>query len=227
MLALDEMRDSFEPTLMDPDPIRPERIVEVWFSGDHANIGGGWATDKLSDVTLDFLLRRVSSGYATEGTQPGDETWGLYLSAMQSRKEGIGISLAPDGVPVVDPDALGQVRSWFSNLYSYRPRKLPLHAILSETVFERMTKSIPVYAPQSLFDLNDALDEKRDLIEAKIGKLSETNSLTEGERKAVLEFKDKLRLTRFPHYWDGLVAARSPRPVEAVLSNAALNAAPH
>ena len=226
MLALDEMRDSFEPTLMDPDPIRPERIVEVWFSGDHANIGGGWATDKLSDVTLDFLLRRISSGYATEGMQPGDEIWGLYLSARQARKEGLVSSPAPDGVPVVDPDSLGQVRSWFSNLYIYRPRKLPLHAVLSETVFDRMTKSIPVYAPQSLFDLNDALDEKRDLIEAKIGKLSETNSLTEGERKAVLEFKDKLRLTRFPQYWESLVAARSPRPAEVVLSNAALNAAP-
>ncbi len=65
MLALDEQRDSFEPTLMDPDPIRLERIVEVWFTGDHANVGGGWATDSLSDVTLDFLLRRVSSGYCT------------------------------------------------------------------------------------------------------------------------------------------------------------------
>ena len=57
MVALDEQRAEFEPTLMDPDPIRPERIVEVWFAGDHANIGGGWATDKLSDITLDFLLR--------------------------------------------------------------------------------------------------------------------------------------------------------------------------
>lgn len=227
MLALDEMRDSFEPTLMDPDPIRPERIVEVWFSGDHANIGGGWATDKLSDVTLDFLLRRSSSGYATEGRQPGEETWGLYLTARQAKKDGAAQTAAPDGVPVVDPDPLGQVRSWFSNLYNYRPRKLPLHAVLSETVFERMTRSIPVYAPQSLFDLNDALDEKRDLIEAKIGKLSETNSLTEGERKAVLEFKDKLRLTRFPQYWESLVAARAPRASEVVLSNAALNAAPH
>jgi hypothetical protein len=226
MVALDEMRDSFEPTLMDPDPIRPERIVEVWFSGDHANIGGGWATDKLSDITLDFLLRRISSGYATDAAAtPGDEGWGLYLSAVKASKMSV---TAEDGgaVATVDPDPLGQVRSWFSNLYVYRPRKLPLHAVLSETVFDRMSRSMPVYAPQALFDLNDALDAKRDLIEAKVAKLAETSSLEEAERQAVIEFNKKLRLTRFPKYWEALVEARAPQPVELLLSNAALNAPP-
>ncbi len=221
MVALDEMRDSFEPTLMDPDPIRPERIVEVWFAGDHANVGGGWATDKLSDITLDFLLSRVSSGYAkTEAMQPGDESWGLYLAAAKAMKNGVTAQDAVDGIPAVDPDPLGQVRQWFSNLYVYRARKLPLHAVISETVIERMTKATPVYAPQGLFDLNDALDAKRDLIEAKVAKLAETNSLDEAERQAVLAFKDKLRLTRWPAYWESVVSSRTPQPIELVLSNA-------
>lgn len=221
MVALDEQRAEFEPTLMDPDPIRLERIVEVWFAGDHANVGGGWATDKLSDITLDFLLSRTSSGYATDGkTQPGDESWGLYLSAIKADKTDGASALTSDGVMAVDPEPLGQVRHWFSNLYNYRPRKLPLHAVVSETVFERMKTSAPVYAPQSLFDLNDALDEKRDMIEAKVNRLVETRSLDETERKAMLEFKDKLRLTRWPDYWQGVVGARSPTPVHVLLSNA-------
>lgn len=223
MLALDEQRDSFEPTLMDPDPIQPERIVEVWFVGDHANVGGGWATDKLSDVTLDFLLQRISSGYARDGASgPGDESWGVYLAAIKATKSDLAARAIADntGVAAVDPDPLGQVRHWFSNLYQYRPRQLPLHAVISQTVFERMTKSLPVYAPQALFDLNDALDAKRDLIDEKIAKLAETQSLDEHERTAVLAYKDKLRLTRWPNYWDALVAQRSPRTPEAVLSNA-------
>ncbi|MFM9943257.1 MAG: hypothetical protein ACKVP7_27645, partial [Hyphomicrobiaceae bacterium] len=81
--------------------------------------------------------------------------------------------------------------------------------------------SMPVYAPQSLFDLNDALDAKRDLIEAKVGKLIETKSLEEAEHKAMLEFKDKLRLTRWQQYWEGVIAARAPRPVELALTNEA------
>lgn len=220
VVALDEQRAEFEPTLMDPDPIRPERIVEVWFSGDHANIGGGWATDKLSDITLDFLLRRISSGYATDAKSvPGDERWGIYLEAIKTDKLDVSDGTSSTGVLMVDPDPLGQVRSWFSNLYNYRPRRLPLHAVISETVFERMRTSTPVYAPQSLFDLNDALDVKRDLIEAKVGKLGETQSLDDDERKAILEFKDKLRLTRWPHYWENLEKTRAPRARELVLVN--------
>lgn len=222
MVALDEQRDSFVPTLMDPDPIRPERIVEVWFAGDHANIGGGWATDKLSDITLDFLLARVSSGYAHQGmSEPGDERWGLYLAAARSGPHAQAAARTGLPVTVVDPDPLGQVRQWHSNLYEYGARRLPLHAVISETVFDRMKTSIPVYAPQSLFDLNDALDAKRDHIAEKVERLGETNSLDEAERKAVLEYKDKLRLTRFPQYWENLSRERTPRAVELVLANAA------
>ena len=86
LVALDEQRDSFAPNLMDPDPLTPERIIEVWFSGDHSNVGGSWATDKLSDVTLDFMLSKVSSGYITGETgEPGNEDWGLYLSGVNGR----------------------------------------------------------------------------------------------------------------------------------------------
>ncbi len=222
MVALDEQRAEFEPTLMDPDPIRPERIVEVWFSGDHANIGGGWATDKLSDITLDFLLSRVSSGYAKDATeQPGDESWGLQLAAVRAKKTSAAATGAESGAYAVDPDPLGQVRHWFSNLYQYRPRRLPLHAVISETVFERMKTSMPVYAPQGLFDLNDALDAKREMIEAKVGKLAGTQSLDEAERTAILAFKQRLRLTRWPQHWAELVAARAPQPVQLVLANPA------
>jgi uncharacterized protein (DUF2235 family) len=170
MVALDEMRDSFEPTLMEPDPITPHRIMEVWFSGDHCNVGGGWATDKLSDVTLDFLLRRISSGYAKDGTTvPGEETWGVYLKAVNGDKVDLKPVKRGDkeesneyaNAIAIHPDSLGQLRQVSSMLYRYAPRKLPLHAVISETVFERMTKSPLVYAPQNLFDHNEELEKQR------------------------------------------------------------------
>ncbi|MCB1511018.1 MAG: DUF2235 domain-containing protein [Hyphomicrobiaceae bacterium] len=223
IVALDEERQEFEPTLMDPDPLRPERIVEVWMSGGHAGVGGGWATDRLSDVALDFILKRVSSGYCFDGTtEPGDEGWGLHLSAVNGMNPAAAAK-AKTGVFVVNPDPLGQLRTYISNIYNYRPRQMPLHAVISETVFERMTKSVPVYAPQALFDLNDALDAKRDLIAEKVKKLEETHSMGKDERTKVLEFADKLRLTRFPQYWAGLAANRSPSspPIDpaVILSN--------
>ena len=214
LVALDEQRDSFAPTLMEPDPINPGRIVEVWFSGDHANIGGGWATPKLSDVTLDFMLRHVSSGYAFEKSmKPGDETWGLCLDAVK-----IGHIDAKDPAvaqsAVVDPDPLGQLRQWTSLLYTYLPRKLPLHAVIADTVFERMTRSLPVYAPQSLFDHNEELDKKRETVNTAVCRLTETQSLSTEERTAILEFKDKLRLVRWSQHHEDL-RARGVAPVPA------------
>lgn len=220
MVALDEERQEFEPTLMEPDPIRPARIVEVWFSGTHAGVGGGWATDRLSDVPLDFLLKQISSGYSADGTTPpGDETWGLLLSARNGLAS--GVQAAPDDVFTMYPDPRGQLRVWMSKVYNYRPRKLPLHAVIHDTVFERMRTSEPVYAPQALFDLNDALDEKRDHICAKVAKLDETKSLDASERMAILEYTDKLRLTRWPQYWKGIDETYKPTPPLLVLANGA------
>lgn len=220
MVALDEDRQEFEPTLMEPDPIRPERIVEVWFPGTHAGVGGGFSTDRLSDVPLDFLLRHVSSGYCADGTTaPGDESWGLYLSAVNGMNEE-AVKRWTEGVYKLHPDPRGQLRVWISSIYNYRPRTLPLHAVISETVFERMKTSEPVYAPQSLFVLNDSLEEKRNLIAAKVKNLEDTKSMDEAERQAVLDYTDKMRLTRWPSYWAKIADAHRPAPPSQTLANA-------
>lgn len=202
MVALDERRQEFEPTLMDPDPNRPERIIEVWFPGDHANIGGGWATDRLSDVTLDFLLRRISSGYADTKEEAGKESWGLHLVAWKADKLDHWKRQDIDPM-VVDPDALGQIQQSFSHAFNYRPRKVPPHAMIHDSVFDRMITSLPLYAPQALFDLNDELDRRRDLIDAQVAKLAESKLLLPDDLKKIEGYKMKLRLNRFDEYYRG------------------------
>ncbi len=225
LVALDEQRDSFVPTLMEPDPINPGRIVEVWFSGDHANVGGGWATSKLSDITLDFMLRQVSSGYAHDASMtPGDESWGLCLSAQAPVKPEAATSPAavdaarpavPPGTVLLDPDLLGQLRQWMSSLYTYQPRVMPLHAVVSDTVFQRMTQSEPVYAPQSLFDLNHQLGEKRNAVATAIDRLKGTKSLTDEEHQRILVYKDRLQLKRWSeHIADLRLRATAPDPAQ-------------
>ena len=218
MVALDEEREEFQPTLMDPDPLARSRIIEVWFSGDHANIGGGWATTKLSDLTLDFVLRKVSSGYAhAEGMVAGDESWGIYLSGVNGETipaagEGDQAYVDKDGEEpfVLHPDALGQLRKWSSALYVYKPRELPNHAIVSQTVFDRMVQAKPLYAPQSLFNLHDNLTEKRQTVNNAVDRLRETDSLKPEEHQTILEFKDKLQLTRWEEYFQDLKQASGP-----------------
>ena len=62
-LAIDEKRGAFPPTLWerpkDQAP-RPQQTVEqVWFAGVHSNIGGSYSDDRLSDITLDWMIKRL------------------------------------------------------------------------------------------------------------------------------------------------------------------------
>ena len=54
MVAIDEKRRSFQPTLMNYDP---DRVLEVWFAGAHGDVGGGYHYDGLSDITLEHTIK--------------------------------------------------------------------------------------------------------------------------------------------------------------------------
>ena len=169
-------------------------------------------------------MRHLSSGYAGDDTtQAGDETWGLYLKGVNGDK--VSAANQADAV-VIHPDPLGQLRQVSSGLYKYAPRKLPLHAVISETVFARMTNSLPVYAPQSLFNHNEDLDKKRNTIDTQVARLVETHSLSADEQTEIIKFKDKLRLTRWPQYLEQMRPAGSSDEPPKRLANEAFAAAP-
>lgn len=52
LVSLDDKRKAFQPTLMNAEP----RVTEVWFTGSHSDVGGGYRRDGLSDNTLRFML---------------------------------------------------------------------------------------------------------------------------------------------------------------------------
>ena len=56
LVALDENRVAFQPTLFDHDP---NRITEVWFPGVHSDVGGGYWYDGLSDLALEYMIKKV------------------------------------------------------------------------------------------------------------------------------------------------------------------------
>ena len=58
VVAIDEDRVPFAPTLINMDPSGSRRVSEVWFPGVYGDIGGGYWHDGLSDATLAFMARR-------------------------------------------------------------------------------------------------------------------------------------------------------------------------
>ena len=61
LVAVDENRVSFTPTLMNKDAANPDRILEVWFPGVHGDVGGGCWADGLSDNALAFMIDRCKA----------------------------------------------------------------------------------------------------------------------------------------------------------------------
>ena len=61
-VAIDEKRDEFSPTLWvnATGEVPASQVVEqVWFAGVHSNIGGSYKDAGLSDIALDWMIRRV------------------------------------------------------------------------------------------------------------------------------------------------------------------------
>ena len=69
-LAMDERHSQYVPTLYD-DPRRPghgrrsvadklETLEQVWFRGDHGDIGGGYAQHELSDISLGWMMEAMT-----------------------------------------------------------------------------------------------------------------------------------------------------------------------
>jgi hypothetical protein len=56
-LALDEERERFQPSYWDKPAGANTQVDEVWFSGCHTNIGGGYCDTNLSNIALIWLLK--------------------------------------------------------------------------------------------------------------------------------------------------------------------------
>ncbi|MEE8206899.1 MAG: DUF2235 domain-containing protein [Nitrospinaceae bacterium] len=54
-VALDEDRAAFAPRLMNAR----DGVVEMWFRGNHADIGGGYEDDYLSGIALQWMLKEA------------------------------------------------------------------------------------------------------------------------------------------------------------------------
>ena len=62
-LSIDENRKAFLPVMWEPGnrdtPAVGQVIEQCWFPGVHSDIGGGYDEQKLSDLTLDWMLSRL------------------------------------------------------------------------------------------------------------------------------------------------------------------------
>ena len=94
LVALDEQRLAFRPTLMNYD----QRVTEVWLAGAHSDIGGGYIRDGLSDISAQVLfqwltiqLKRPELWRLTAHIAKRIEVvWGIEPMHLQTRPNPLG-----------------------------------------------------------------------------------------------------------------------------------------
>jgi uncharacterized protein (DUF2235 family) len=163
-LAIDDERQTFHPVLWDEDatntrpaglsrPTEDERLLQVWFTGMHANVGGGYPDDSLANVSLSWILAEARQA-------------GLVFKEMAKAE--------PDALLTTDSakDKDGRLydsRSGLGGYYRYSPRKIseyydgmrkaakksgnPVGTLvpkIHESVFGRIQVGAHLYAPIGL-----------------------------------------------------------------------------
>ncbi len=138
-LAIDDERLSFHPEVWDESVARKGQIEQVWFSGMHSDVGGGYPKQGLAHVTLEWMIARVKpnglffqDGFEDEVKREADVHAKLYDS-----------------------------RSGFAAFYRYAPRNIEAlykkasgsgatHINVHESVFDRIGRRTGNYNPGNL-----------------------------------------------------------------------------
>ncbi|WP_315739626.1 DUF2235 domain-containing protein [Bradyrhizobium sp. SZCCHNR1093] len=156
-LALDDERTTFHPVLwteagetkpQDAKTIDDERLVQVWFVGMHANVGGGYPDDSLSYVPLTWLVDEAVKRSLVFKTAPEADPDAIKSIVTSQDKDG----------------RLYNSRSGLGSYYRYGPRKVselcndPAAGVqvsmpkIHESVFDRIDSGCNAYAPIGLPD---------------------------------------------------------------------------
>jgi|GEM_PF-1647266 len=184
-LAIDDARQAFRPRLIDvrgegvagsgaAATATPPRVRQIWYSGSHSNVGGGYPKQGLAHVSLGWIAAEATAeGLLLEPTPLGH-------AGVRSGAPPVEGSSADDAAPAPFAlyasetnahDKLYNSRAGLASLYAYRPRDVAaLHdaahvvddapanettdqatgAEIDRSVFERIDRRTFAYSPWNL-----------------------------------------------------------------------------
>jgi len=136
-LSLDDERKTFHPLIWDEKGESPGRIEQVWFSGVHSNVGGGYPKQGMSLVPLHWMMSKAHM--KSQGVRFLNMDWDNY----RDHRNVCG--------------KLYNSRAGLAVYYRYKPRELD--EIFEEqkeehkihiSVFERIAQGTEGYSPGNL-----------------------------------------------------------------------------
>ena len=126
-LSVDEKRAHFQVARWDESEVPEGQTIEqVWFPGCHADVGGQEADRRISDISLEWMLRNA-----------------------ESRR----LVLRGDWRESLQPDSLGEIKPSRQQVWRLTPerrRQIPEDAKIHRSVFQRMEALGSRYQPPNL-----------------------------------------------------------------------------
>jgi uncharacterized protein (DUF2235 family) len=144
-LSIDDKRQSFHPLLWKENDKDDDRITQIWFTGVHTNVGGGYAKDGLAFASLRWMLEEIK-----EDNKTSPKHFGLRFV------EGTSKDIAAKSNP---HDFLYNSRKGFGSYYRFEPRNIKKYAEdycqgkvpkIHCTTFERIGCHTQRYAPDNI-----------------------------------------------------------------------------
>ncbi len=127
-LAIDDARKTFLPVLWDAEVGEYQNLRQVWFSGMHTDVGGGYKEQELSDIPLVWMTQMA--------VEHGLRIYDKYDVDIKERADG---TMHDSRGTFLTKIFRKQTRSWDPK----RPDKLVLH----QSVLERAKKLGEQYKP--------------------------------------------------------------------------------
>ncbi|MEH6403952.1 MAG: DUF2235 domain-containing protein [Sneathiella sp.] len=148
-LAIDDERQTFHPLLWDQSTeVDQERISQVWFTGMHSNVGGGYPEDNLSAIALSWMIDCINQDNVGQS--------GLHFNPVKVME--FNKLAVPTG-------KLYNSRKGLGAFYRYKPRNieaLTTHgafgqadfgatpAVIHHSVLDRIREQNAGYAPNGI-----------------------------------------------------------------------------
>jgi uncharacterized protein (DUF2235 family) len=110
-LAIDERRRAFKPTFWDQQAaaVGKQRLEQVWFSGVHSGVGGGYADPALAEISLLWMVDRAREA-------------GLVFDLAHFRVGDPPVDLEDRWLgKVLGPNADGELRESYKGMYRLMP----------------------------------------------------------------------------------------------------------
>jgi uncharacterized protein (DUF2235 family) len=223
-LALDDKRRTFHPVLwnekVESDLIKanlvePDRLKQVWFAGMHSNVGGGYAKDGLSYVSLKWMI--------AEARAAADPS--LPLAFHQARIDEIA-QFANEHADI------GNSRAGLGSYYRYDPRRVSAMCDdeynkvwiktpkIHHSVFDRIAGQYLTYTPHMVPQTYCIVGPKGDIVDNVYEKPGEAKARANNLERAwdlvwwrrgvyFLTLALTLQLVLFPWIWEPAKDAQS------------------